>query len=181
MASHAYGPSSYSGTFPTHSCPANAHLPRVLNDGHACISTTLQLIGSGRHGGEWLSRWPCCLTLVRPAQSHSPPLRFMCVESSSKTDGIASVQHVRRLSRRALFAKLRPLISDECPFVNLLEPGPGRWGAGLTAAKTENCLWLRPESVGQFRFLETAPKDHLRHVSFVVSERIRLPWTLRRR
>ena len=40
-------------------------------------------------------------------------------------------------------------------------------GPGLTAAKMKNCVWLRPETVAQFRFLEWTPSDHLRHVSFV--------------
>ena len=28
------------------------------------------------------------------------------------------------------------------------------------------CVWLRPETVAQFRFLEWTPSEHLRHVSF---------------
>lgn len=43
----------------------------------------------------------------------------------------------------------------------------GRWGQGLTAAKMKNCIWLRPEAVALFRFLEWTPNDHLRHASFV--------------
>ncbi len=31
----------------------------------------------------------------------------------------------------------------------------------------QNCIWLQPETVAQFRFLEWTPADHLRHVSFV--------------
>ena len=70
-------------------------------------------------------------------------------------------------SRRALFPRLQPLVTGECPFVNLPEVSAGRWGQGLTAAKMQNCIWLRPETVAQFRFLEWTPADHLRHVSFV--------------
>ncbi len=40
-------------------------------------------------------------------------------------------------------------------------------GTGLTSAKMANCVWLRPETVAQFCFLEWTPADHLRHVSFV--------------
>lgn len=70
-------------------------------------------------------------------------------------------------SRRALFPRLQALITDECPFVNLPEASAGRWGQGLTAAKMKNCVWLRPEIVAQFRFLEWTPADHLQHVSYV--------------
>ncbi|MGI4831353.1 MAG: non-homologous end-joining DNA ligase [Janthinobacterium lividum] len=70
-------------------------------------------------------------------------------------------------SRRALFPRMQPLVTAECPFVNLPEASAGRWGQGLTAAKMQNCVWLRPETVAQFRFLEWTPADHLRHVSFI--------------
>ena len=42
-------------------------------------------------------------------------------------------------SRDQLFKKLKPLEIDECPFANLPEKKAGRWGAGLTAAKMEEC------------------------------------------
>ncbi len=58
-------------------------------------------------------------------------------------------------------------MTDACPFVNLPEPSGGRWGQGLTAAKMKECVWLWPETVAQFKFLEWTPADHLRHVSFV--------------
>lgn len=51
--------------------------------------------------------------------------------------------------------------------MDLPEVNAGRWGQGLTAAKMKNCVWLRPEIVAQFRFLEWTPADHLRHVSYV--------------
>ena len=70
-------------------------------------------------------------------------------------------------SRRTLHDQLTPFKAEVCPFANLPETGPERWGQGLTAAKMKNCIWLRPEVVAQFRFLEWTPSDHLRHVSFV--------------
>jgi DNA ligase D-like protein (predicted ligase) len=70
-------------------------------------------------------------------------------------------------SRRQVHAKLKPLETDICPFVNLPEASAGRWGQGLTTAKMKNCVWLRPDTVAQFRFLEWTPSDHLRHKSFV--------------
>ena len=70
-------------------------------------------------------------------------------------------------TRRHVHAEFEPLESEKCPFVNLPESSAGRWGQGLTAAKMKNCIWLRPEVVAQFRFLEWTPNDHLRHASFV--------------
>jgi DNA ligase D-like protein (predicted ligase) len=70
-------------------------------------------------------------------------------------------------SRRDLAGKLVHLRGDACPFVNLPESSAGRWGQGLTAAKMQDCVWLQPETVAQFRFLEWTPNDHLRHASFV--------------
>ena len=70
-------------------------------------------------------------------------------------------------NRRSLHAKLQPLETECCPFANLPEASAGRWGQGLTTAKMKSCVWLRPEAVAQFRFLEWTPSDHLRHASFV--------------
>jgi ATP-dependent DNA ligase len=56
-------------------------------------------------------------------------------------------------SRVELFKKIKPLEAPECPFANLPEKKAGRWGAGLTAAKMEECRWLKPILVGQFEFL----------------------------
>ena len=68
---------------------------------------------------------------------------------------------------RQTHAVLTPLESEECPFINLPESSAGRWGQGPTVAKIKNCVWLRPEAVAQFRFLEWTPNDHLRHASLV--------------
>jgi len=70
-------------------------------------------------------------------------------------------------SRVELFKKIKPLEVPECPFANLPEKKAGRWGAGLTAAKMEECRWLKPVLVGQFEFVEWTPDNHLRHSRFV--------------
>lgn len=79
-------------------------------------------------------------------------------------------------SRRQLFSRLAPLESAACPFVNLPEKREGRWGQGLTAAKMTECVWLRPETVAQFSFLEWTPADHLRHVSFLAVREDKEPY-----
>ena len=70
-------------------------------------------------------------------------------------------------SRDALFRRFKGLETAKCPFSNLPESKSGRWGAGLTAAKMEECRWLKPVLVGQFEFLEWTPDNHLRHSRFV--------------
>jgi len=69
--------------------------------------------------------------------------------------------------RDELFVKLRKIEIDTCPFANLPEKHAGRWGVGLTAAKMEECRWLKPVTVAQFEFVEWTPDNHLRHVKFV--------------
>ena len=70
-------------------------------------------------------------------------------------------------SRAELFRKLKPLEIAGCPFANLPEKKAGRWGAGLKAAKMEECRWLKPQLVGQFEFAEWTEDAHLRHSRFV--------------
>lgn len=70
-------------------------------------------------------------------------------------------------SREQLFRKFRALEISECPFVNLQEAHPGRWGQGLTAKKMTECRWLRPQLVANFEFVEWTPDGHLRHSKFV--------------
>ena len=70
-------------------------------------------------------------------------------------------------SRREVFAALRPLEAAECPFGNLPQASAGRWGQGLTAEKMLDCVWVKPELVGRFEFLEWTAGDQLRHTKFM--------------
>jgi len=69
--------------------------------------------------------------------------------------------------RAELLRKFKPLEIKECPFANLPEKKAGRWGAGLTAAKMDECRWLTPRLVGQFEFVEWTEDGHLRHSRFM--------------
>ena len=71
------------------------------------------------------------------------------------------------LLREQLHKRFHDLEISECPFVNLPEAKPGRWGLGLTAEKMKDCRWLKPRLVGQFEFVEWTPDNHLRHSRFV--------------
>jgi DNA ligase D-like protein (predicted ligase) len=69
--------------------------------------------------------------------------------------------------RAQLFKKIRPLQVSECPFANLPEKKSGRWGSGLTAAKMKECKWLKPQTAGQFEFVEWTSDLYLRHPRFI--------------
>jgi len=62
---------------------------------------------------------------------------------------------------------MKPLVVGECPFYNLPESRPGRWGEGLTADKMKDCRWLLPGLTARVEFLEWTEDRHLRHSRFV--------------
>jgi len=70
-------------------------------------------------------------------------------------------------TRRQVFDSIRHLATARCPFVNLPEKEPGRWGQGLTAEKMRECVWLKPQAVAEVAFLEWTGADHLRHTKFI--------------
>jgi ATP-dependent DNA ligase len=70
-------------------------------------------------------------------------------------------------ARSQLSKRFHDLHTAQCPFANLPEARSGRWGVGLTAAKMNDCQWLKPELVGQFEYAEWTPDNHLRHSRFV--------------
>ena len=70
-------------------------------------------------------------------------------------------------TRREVFGQIKHLTTNVCPFVNLPEEQAGRWGQSLTAEKMKQCVWLKPEAVANFEFLEWTGADHLRHTKFV--------------
>jgi ATP-dependent DNA ligase len=69
--------------------------------------------------------------------------------------------------RREVFAQIKHLKTDKCPFVNLPEKSEGRWGQGLTAEKMKGCRWLKPKAVVRIDFLEWTGAGKLRHTRFV--------------
>jgi ATP-dependent DNA ligase len=69
--------------------------------------------------------------------------------------------------RRQVFKQMKPRVTPKCPFVNFTGNEKSPMGAGLTAGKMRECIWLNPELVAQFEFLEWTSADHLRHAKFV--------------
>jgi ATP-dependent DNA ligase len=66
--------------------------------------------------------------------------------------------------RREVWSRLRGLETSHCPFFNLPEKRRTQWA--LTREEMKNCIWLKPEMVGQFEFTEWTPDGHLRHSKF---------------
>lgn len=66
--------------------------------------------------------------------------------------------------RPQVFKELQPLITPECPFVNL--PEPNRSGHGLTAEKMKECVWVKPERRCELEFVERTQSGRLRHAVF---------------
>jgi DNA ligase D-like protein (predicted ligase) len=69
-------------------------------------------------------------------------------------------------TRREVFAYIKDLKIPRCPFVNLPQKEPVRWGQGLTAEKMKQCVWLKPETVVRINFAEWTSADHLRHPKY---------------
>jgi bifunctional non-homologous end joining protein LigD len=71
--------------------------------------------------------------------------------------------HIRRQVR----LKLDPLRTARCPFTDLPATGSSRWGGGVTADQMHEMVWVRPELVAQFRFVEWTAEGRLRHAAFL--------------
>jgi DNA ligase D-like protein (predicted ligase) len=69
-------------------------------------------------------------------------------------------------TRRQVYEQLKGIKTAKCPFVNLPQKEPGRWGQGLTAEKMKSCVWLKPETVARIDFAEWTSGDHLRHPKY---------------
>jgi DNA ligase D-like protein (predicted ligase) len=70
-------------------------------------------------------------------------------------------------TRRMVYERLKPLVTDKCPFVNLPETGRARWGEILDTEKMKKCVWVRPKLIAVVEFLEWTEGDRLRHSKFV--------------
>jgi len=69
--------------------------------------------------------------------------------------------------RRDISAKLKPLYTERCPFVNLPDAKRSRWGAGVTAEDMREMQWVTPRFVVQVRFVEWTADGRLRHAVYV--------------
>ena len=67
----------------------------------------------------------------------------------------------------ALYDGLRKIKRTTCPFVNLPERKPGRWGLGITPTVMKRCHWVEPLLVAQVKFAEWTTDDQLRQPVFL--------------
>ena len=82
--------------------------------------------------------------------------------------------------RRDIFAALEPLQIARCPFVDLPNARPSRWGGGVTAEQMREMRWVEPRLVAQIRFVEWTADSHLRHAAFLGLRADKAPRTVRR-
>jgi bifunctional non-homologous end joining protein LigD len=66
-----------------------------------------------------------------------------------------------------LYGGLERITRDTCPFINLPERRPGRWGQGITPAVMKRCRWVEPVLVAQIKFTEWTLDDQLRQPVFL--------------
>jgi bifunctional non-homologous end joining protein LigD len=69
--------------------------------------------------------------------------------------------------RREVFARLAPLETARCPFIDLPHAKASRWGGGVTADQMAEMQWVQPTAVAQVRFVEWTAEGHLRHAAFL--------------
>jgi bifunctional non-homologous end joining protein LigD len=106
--------------------------------------------------------------LTAAARAALPPSRRQYVVQPPQLVYVARVRAgFVPASRRTLFPELERRRIASCPFVNLPQKGAGRWGQGLTAEKMRECVWVKPELVAQFEFVEWTAADHVRHIKFI--------------
>jgi bifunctional non-homologous end joining protein LigD len=67
----------------------------------------------------------------------------------------------------ALYGGLQKIKRTTCPFVNLPEKRPGRWGQGITPAIMKRCHWVEPVLIAQVKFIEWTSDDQLRQPIFL--------------
>ena len=69
--------------------------------------------------------------------------------------------------RREVAKVLKPLHTDDCPFIDLPNSKSSRWGGGVTADEMREMQWVKPKLVAQIRFVEWTAEGRLRHAAFL--------------
>jgi bifunctional non-homologous end joining protein LigD len=69
--------------------------------------------------------------------------------------------------RSALFARMKPLVTAKCPFVDLPSTRTSHWGEGVTEEDMKILKWVRPRLVAEIAFTEWTRDGNLRHSAFV--------------
>jgi bifunctional non-homologous end joining protein LigD len=69
--------------------------------------------------------------------------------------------------RRQLLTTLAPHRTETCPFADLPNDAPSRWGGGVTSEEMHEMRWTKPAVVVQIRFTEWTAEGRLRHARFL--------------
>jgi ATP-dependent DNA ligase len=122
---------------------------------------------SGKRSGAWLKcKVNKAETFVIGGYTPDNPLDALIV-GYYEDDKLMFVSKVRngfvpRL-RRQVWAKLKQLETDACPFGNVPDKKRTQWA--LTREEMKNCVWLKPELVAQIEFTGRL-MGHLGHSKF---------------
>jgi bifunctional non-homologous end joining protein LigD len=84
------------------------------------------------------------------------------------------------MSRAQLFSRLRALVVQRCPFVNLPSSRSSHWGEGITAEEMPELRWVEPALVAEISFTEWTRDGSLRHAAFVALRNDKQPTEVRR-
>ena len=68
---------------------------------------------------------------------------------------------------KMLHARLSPLVSERCLFVNLPDRNQGTYGQNITLAEMKRCHWVQPRLVCQVKFSEWTRDGKLRQPVFL--------------
>jgi len=68
---------------------------------------------------------------------------------------------------KSLAKQFELIATETCPFTNLPEKKPGRYGAGITPAEMKRCHWIKPKLVCQVKFSEWTRDGKLRQPVFL--------------
>jgi ATP-dependent DNA ligase len=96
----------------------------------------------GKRSGAWINRVNLGQEFVIGGFTPGPHGLDAIIVGYYRGDDLVYVARTRNgfvpASHRNLFEKLRPLVTLQCPFVNLSETHKARWGEALTAEKIDN-------------------------------------------
>jgi bifunctional non-homologous end joining protein LigD len=73
----------------------------------------------------------------------------------------------RSLALAHLYEGLKKIKRATCPFINLPEKRPARWGQGITPGVMKRCVWVDPVLIAQVKFTEWTSDGQLRQPVFL--------------
>jgi DNA ligase D-like protein (predicted ligase) len=71
------------------------------------------------------------------------------------------------LQKARVMDSIRHLVTPACPFGDLPETGPSRWGRSLDEEKMLECRWVKPRTKVEIAFVEWTAGHKLRHSRFL--------------